>query len=521
MANQLLNSVIEAMIAGNKQAQAGKDAGNRVAIEKEKLKQDKEYKDQLLKESQSRIDETTRRNQAEEDLKQQIAKEAHTRAGSELYTKAAKAVQEAPQGINPDTGNPHAFDALANFAKFHGGQVNQPLPQNPGGEAPDVKFGAPQIAAQGPIQGSVDFPEQGVTGVTPGGFPTQASDIQKAQDLNDIKSKAAKDILTQKLTAQHQNDLDRDKAKFDANYNLQGLRGVQNERRENIAGQYKQSVANINSNGHLNGIKLGLDLGMDNDSAAALSEHGRKLYHSILDGQENFKDLSKVDKLAVQHYATANDTEVPTDGKTYKQNLDALGTTQEIYNQYRDLAKKYSADQEGGGVIARNNKGFGPIAPSDLNSKLDGLKGQSANLVRSATGLNRLNIIEMAQATNGLFDPKATTKQNLDKIDESEKAQSPRVNALFTGIHPDEVNRVLGTRGIIMGADSRTGQVVPQSTPVRPSLIPQGPKPPRPGAVLNPAMSKAAGHNVWDLPVPSATQNPTAVTPQPQGLGAQ
>lgn len=521
---EYINPIIQAMLAQHKLQQQRGEEGNRIALEREKMKQDQAYKDQLIKESQGRLEESTRQHQANEDIKNENNKRALEMAQSQLYTGLSTAIKGAKPGNNPETGRPFAEEAANAFARFHQGRLN---PASPQGASPDASAGAPGQVRTSP---TLDFPNQNLSEIPLSGFSAPEDEIQKAGDKAGAVAGAVAGAKApfdmEKLTRQHELKLQEDSQKEKAAMEALKEKGASAERIANIHGQTVRSAATINQNGHLRTTELLQGIGIDDPNVqATIAENGRHFVQGILDGKTDYKALNKAQKIQADFYAKANNIEIPTDGKTYAAHLDALNETQALYNQARDLASKYSIDAPQGGrvAIARGPGGaLSALSTSSLNSDLAAFKGHAGTLAVNNDQNHRGAEAEIARSALSVFDPKATTAQNMKKIEDQEQLAAPKVRNLLTGIPKEEQDRILGTRGIALGF-GKDGQQTPTAAPINAQQLPSpasppaasGPKPPRPDAVLNKILSKP-GHNVWDVPAP--TQSPTAVQVQPGGI---
>lgn len=529
MANQLLNSVIEAMIAGHKQQQEKGDAVNRVALEREKLKQDKEYKDQLTRESEEKIEESHRRAIAEEDLRAQghdlavsQAKEAALRSRATVGNAITKAINEAPVGIDEKTGRPHADLRAEAVTKLLGGTFTPG--RSPSSITPDeMMSGAPQPQGGG---STASFPDIGIQSLPISGMGNPEGELQRQSDLSGAKATGPMELIQQKLIQQHENDLARDSAKADANYQQQLLRGQQTERNTNLRGQYQNASSRIAANGHVLAVGLLNKLGLTGDGAAALAEHGRHQYEGVIRGDIDPTKSKQEDNAAGQLYAQSQGTVMPNDSK-HKENIEALDYMQSLINRHREFADKYSNDSKEGGPLARFNDGkSGLVSPSPLNAAYDSLKSEAVKSAATNSGIKRLNMGEVLLGINGDVTPNKSRAENMKVIDADEAKLVPLVRKIFPSGTPDDyITKVLGERGISLGQGGipEPSQAPPSASGTNPRTIPTAPAkierhPNNPAYIKNPATGK---YRLDPNYVPPATQSPTAVTPQAQGLGAQ
>ncbi len=253
-----------------------------------------------------------------------------------------------------------------------------------------------------------------------------------------------------------------------ANTNKLALLGAQKDADKEIArihGAYQLSGDRINGAYHLQGIQLMHQLGLD-DGSGSNAGIAKSLLDGIFNGNEDFSKLTPDQKRAVTGYAqgTGELSSIPSDGKSYKAKLDSVTGIQTMLSQYKDLAANFSRDSQG--VWDRGNQNItlplvGTIqrtAPgSDLESKIAAMKSSGGQLATFFDQQNRKSDAEIIRQVMGEFDPKATAKQNMDKLNTHIKQLENAVKQNFVGMNPDRINTILGNRGITdLGAFSGT-----------------------------------------------------------------
>jgi hypothetical protein len=172
-------------------------------------------------------------------------------------------------------------------------------------------------------------------------------------------------------------------------------------------------------------------------------------YKGILDGQTSYSALPKDVKIGVNQLAAARGTSLPTNQKQYSDRLDTVSGIEDLITQYKDLAINYSRDSEGSNILYRLPLLNGTKIPyTDLKSKADALKATGGSLASFFDKQNRKSDAEILRQFDGLFDPKSTMEQNLDKINSHVKLVNTHLKGLFSGMAPDDLSMILGNRGL-------------------------------------------------------------------------
>lgn len=125
-----------------------------------------------------------------------------------------------------------------------------------------------------------------------------------------------------------------------------------------------------------------------------------------------------------------------------------------LLGQFQDLALNYSTDSPGSS--ARGNQHITipilgtkqrTIPGSDLDSKLGTVTAQSGELATFFDENNRKAQAEILRSKEGLFNPKFTVKQNLQKIEDFRGQLNVALRG-FLPPNPDQANSILKQNGI-------------------------------------------------------------------------
>lgn len=173
--------------------------------------------------------------------------------------------------------------------------------------------------------------------------------------------------------------------------------------------------------------------------------------NSIMDGQTSYSTLPKDIKEGVSKLAATKGWALPTNQKDYSTKLNAATGVQSLLDQYKELAINNSRDSPDTGLLGKASAfitGGGAVPGTDLRSKIDALKANGGALASFFDQQNRKSDAEILRQVVGLFDPRATTQQNLDKIQQHIAPLNAAVRGVFAGFKPDQLNYVLGNRGL-------------------------------------------------------------------------
>lgn len=300
--------------------------------------------------------------------------------------------------------------------------------------------------SQMPAQPAMTFAGQGQS-VLPGtSIPFDPSNYQSPQDKIDQQLNA----LRQTLGVQHEvNDpfeIAKENREKEARLSEIGLQG-------------QNSVKTAATN-HANQLELENMRGHFQLAAAQIAhQHNQEdmaptyvgALNSVMDGQTSYSALPKDIKEGVSKLAATKGWALPTNQKDYSSKLDAATGVQGLLDQYKDLASKYSRDSPDTGLLGKASAfatGGGALPGTDLRSKIDSLKANGGALASFFDKQNRKSDAEILRQVVGLYDPRATMAQNLEKIQQHEGPLNNAVKGIFAGFKPDQLNYVLGNRGL-------------------------------------------------------------------------
>jgi len=442
--DQYYNPIIQAMVhTATLQKQ-----GAQQEIEKKRNEQQNKIQEQGLAQAQQQIENAHEMQLKQHDIAEQTLAIHRKQADMEAELNrfhALKAAQEVLSGAKPGLDLNKVAPGLTQFLQGSGQQFqpqqSRQLPIELGGDQQQPM--AQQQAPQADFSGLFD-PEAKARQV---GAVTKAEEEAKLPSLLKVKD-------------------------AENNHKLQQL-GVQKGYDESIArihGDYQTANARINGAYHLEGIRLMHQLGLDDGSGSNASV-AKSLLDGIYNGNQDYSKLTPDQKRAVTGYAqgTGELSSIPSDGKAYKAKLDSVSGIQTLISQYKELAADYSRDSKG--AFDRGNQNVtlplvGTLqrtAPgSDLESKIAAMKSSGGQLATFFDQQNRKSDAEIIRQVMGEFDPKATAKQNVDKLTTHLKQLQNAIKQNFVGMNPDRVKSILGERGIdspeIYDAASAAGQ---------------------------------------------------------------
>jgi hypothetical protein len=329
----------------------------------------------------------------------------------------------------------HRANEIQDFFYKGGHAVQAPDLQLPGASNPLIAGSVPGISM--PQLGKQIIPGTNEE-VNPAGFSTP-EEAQQRNIKNIIDTTTAQQTA---LTPFEQAKSDRDKANRLAEIGLQGTNAAEVARvnhanqldLENLHGHFQLAAAQI---AHQHGNE-------------ALAPVFNGALNSIMDGQTSYSTLPKDLKEGVSQLAATKGWTLPTNQKDYSSKLDAVSGIQGLLDQYRDLALNHSRDSAGTGIAGTLSTITGsPSIPfTDLKSKVDSLKANGGSLASFFDKQNRKSDAEILRQVSGLFDPRSTIQQNLDKISQHREQLNTAVKGIFAGFKPDQLNYVLGSRGI-------------------------------------------------------------------------
>ncbi len=424
--------------------------GQQQEIEKERNKNEAAARKEALGQAQQTIDQNHENQLRQHDLalQQLEVQHQHENLQAELARfEATKKLQEVLGGAKPGFDINQIAPGISKF--LQGGQQQGQFSQQQTKPAlpPEMSYaGPPQSDQQTPPAAPGENPMAGL-------FDPEA----KARQIGAETTAKAGAEEPFKIREEDR-----------ANTNKLALLGAQKDADKEIArihGAYQLSGDRINGAYHLQGIQLMHQLGLD-DGSGSNAGIAKSLLDGIFNGNEDFSKLTPDQKRAVTGYAqgTGELSSIPSDGKSYKAKLDSVTGIQTMLSQYKDLAANFSRDSQG--VWDRGNQNItlplvGTIqrtAPgSDLESKIAAMKSSGGQLATFFDQQNRKSDAEIIRQVMGEFDPKATAKQNMDKLNTHIKQLENAVKQNFVGMNPDRINTILGNRGITdLGAFSGT-----------------------------------------------------------------
>ena len=275
-----------------------------------------------------------------------------------------------------------------------------------------------------------------------------------------------------------------------------GANNAEAERLAQISGDRSMAVANLNGQYHLRGIEAMHQLGLD--TSGGQPDQAKQLVDGLYDGNIDYSKLTQDQKRAVGAYAsgTGELSSLPTNTAAYSKKLDAVTGLQTLLNQYRDLAVNYSRDASGAATKGNYEFNMGALGThgwvssgSDLDSKMKALSASAGQLATFFDQQNRKSDAEILRKQIGNFDPKATTQQNLQKLQTHVGQLQQGVNNIFQGMDPNRVQTILHNRGI---SDFGFQQ------PGAPAPAPQN-HPTQPGYVLDPDMTQKMGKPIYKM----------------------
>lgn len=386
----------------------------------------------------------------------QNAQDQYKLAYQEFRTRATHGIlDDIKSGARPVSTLPSA-PTIPTYTNSQLGDPSQVATPSPASVAPTPNFS--QMPAPGPSDsqdGNVDvggtsMPRAAVAQI-PAAYAAQQGTIEAAK-------------ATAKDNAATPNQDKKDKDAYDRAVKLSQMA---TDRAQGLADQAQtraESVARINAGASQNRAETALlarmiamngGMGVDPDVAA-------NKYQGVVNGQTQYSSLSKTEKAAVDKVAAARGTTLPTNQVAYNKKLDQMSGIQDLVNQARDVAINYSKDSpaqpdatlldntvkkaQGIPLVGRFINP-GAIPGTDLKSKLDDLKSKGGALASFYDQQNRKSDAEILRQVTGLFDPQATTKQNLDKIETHLQNLRKTVKGTFSGMNPQDVENVLSERG--------------------------------------------------------------------------
>ena len=524
--NQYISPIIDAFLRRRQQDLQTQQEGVANQQRQDSIDNENKYRESLIKESQARLDEAHRKAVADEALKQQLHENQSLATKDTIHQKIAEAVRNAPEGPG------EADKAAVNMMRSLGGQGVQ-AGENPLQVGGQTLPGSPttQLTMPG---GKQSFGIEGMPTGSQAAFAAARAAAEKAGQVSDatIDNKLLQD--SNKATTRHQGDVELTQMKIDAT--AENL-AANNVSKENVAkwrddAMLKADYAHNQTT--LKAAQLHMGAGFDGDTAGNLAERGHHLGMEILNGNGDYTKLPLADKYAVDAWGQANDIAIPKTA-AYRQTLNAMDSLPALYNQIKDVAHRYSVDSA---PIPANPKTgeLGSPGGSKWDAAVHGnvlanLAGQGVQMDSAIKNITKaagtLSLAEEPQArqtgqiigsqTLAAFNPNLSEAENMRNIDNAMAKNSDKLDHdVFVGIPKPIADTVKLNKGLV-------NLEPPAGKPTVPPRASNNPIPPKPGAVLNPVLTKTAGKNIWDLPPqpPVASQGSNAVPVAPAGLPNQ
>lgn len=192
-------------------------------------------------------------------------------------------------------------------------------------------------------------------------------------------------------------------------------------------------------------------------------------FDGVINGQTDYSKLPPLVKKGVDSLAGATGFTLPTDRKDFSTKVNTAANTDAILKQAQDLALKYSRDgsESSGGVTGYVGNLIGQHVPgTDLKSALDSFKTNGGSLVKAYEGMNRSSDADILRQSLGTFDPTATVKENLAKIEARRVLLNGVVKRTFAGMPDAQVKYILGSNGLTSLGDT-TGSTTPATVDLR------------------------------------------------------
>jgi hypothetical protein len=254
---------------------------------------------------------------------------------------------------------------------------------------------------------------------------------------------------------------DKIQTQYENNRALAILHGGQSDTLETNRLAGEKSLANIRGGYGLAEAKIRANGGGDDDV-----NKGQQLFENAAMGLADPDKYSKNDKQTAQNYAISIGKVLPQGQvwKDYKKTLDNASSVQEIIQQAREVANKYSVDSPGSGEAGNKNIRFGSygayspqpgtdangLAPgSEAKKAIDGLATTVGRFIPVTEASNRQSDQNIGRQLTGLADPKAKTVDNINNINKKVAIINQSIKDGTAGVDPDLVNMALRKRGIV------------------------------------------------------------------------
>lgn len=432
-----IHPIIQAMIA----SADSKDRALALAQRQKEQSDEQDFRRKQLAEVVQRAQDENRINQGHLDL----ARQTHDLAVKQFIHQAKHGVlEDIASGVqSPDT-LPSA-PTIPTALNSQPGDPSQTVTPSPASVQPAPNFS--QIPPSGPSSsqdGNVDVGGESMPRAAVAQIP---GNVARQKGLVESAVATAKDSAA--TPNQDKRDADNYKRAMD-------LADKQQSRAESVA-RINASASHDRGELALLARIMAVNGGMAVDPDVATAK-----YNAVLDGQTGYTSLSKAEKSAVDKIAAMRGTSLPTNQASYSKKLDQSVNIQKLLDQYRDLATNYSSDspnQPDAGLLDKTVKGAqqiplvgrfinpSSIPGTDIQSKVADLKSQAGQLAGYFDQNNRKSDQEIQRSFNGVFDPRSTMKQNLEKLNKHLELVRSATKNNFGGINPQDVENVLSNRG--------------------------------------------------------------------------
>jgi len=404
MANedQYINPIIQAMIHTSQTQQSAKELAEKTR--------------------QAKAEEGFRQSQLQQQESQFEKEHELNKRHLEMYHDQLQSVLEDQQ-----IGRLKALQGIQQTGGDVGGMFGG---QSAGGEAPNKSYQSPidipTILNPNAGSGKVNIP--GVGNVNPNVFGSPSQQNQIIYDQSRAQA-AGVGSVTGPEKERH------DTAEFERAMFIHKYDNDTREKDTRLKGAFDIEVAKI----HAAAARSALMTQTDPDAVA-------QAYKGVLGGQTSFSALPKEVKAGVLNLAGQRGTNLPTNQKQQNDYLDNIGRMEEMMGMYKDLALNFSRDAKDSSIVYTVGGSHVPF--TELKSKINAAETLGGSLASFFDKQNRKSDQEIKRQVTGLFDPRSSTKDNLDKINQHIKIINQNLKGIFSGINPEDVKVILQDRGI-------------------------------------------------------------------------
>ena len=434
--NQYINPIIEAMV---RTANNARDAAS-LAEKTRQSKAEEAFRQSQLAQQESQFEKDHELRQREADV-------------------AAQHMKALIEGLHiQNVGQLHGLASSGvDLGKIFG--------QGNGGEGPTGSY-APQTQIPTVLNPNVNNAPLGVNvpgvggGIDPSAFGSP--ETQNRIVYNQAKAQAGGVAEGSAPTHEAQAAAD-----FSRMVTLHSIDAERNKEVERMRADSAKEVERMRASAMLSAAQIRANLGARIDPEEIVNA-----YRGVITGQTGFSTLPKEIKVGVLQLAGQRGTALPTNQKQYSDNLNQVSGIEDLIRQYKDLALNYSRDAEGSNVLYKMPLINGTQIPyTDLKSKSDALKAQGGALASFFDKQNRKSDAEILRQFSGLFDPKSTIKQNLDKINSHVSVVKKGIKNTFAGINPEDINMITNDRGLTEIGDMNESPAAPSGGSIEDRLV--------------------------------------------------